>query len=74
MAAVPTEVWTAAGSAPLSKWDNATKLRRSFDADVRGYVVEFSSLAAGACRPSLNGARRHAPCDAAATLSVGHSD
>jgi len=51
------EVWTAAGSSPLSKWQNATKLRRSYDAEVRGYVVELSSLAGSSPKPSLNGAR-----------------
>ena len=54
--AVPTELWTASGSAPFTKWTNATKLRRTYDADVRGYVVELPPVTAGAPKPSLNGA------------------
>ena len=54
--AVPTELWIASGSAPFTKWTNAAKLRRTYDADVRGYVVELPPVTAGTPKPSLSGA------------------
>lgn len=50
------EVWTAAGSDPLAAWENAKPLRRVFDKDVKGYVVELAhAVGTSAKPPTLKG-------------------
>lgn len=51
------EVWTPTGSDPTGKWEHGKALKKSFDKDVRGYVVELPPQLGAAPKPVLHGAQ-----------------